>query len=201
MAPKNEHRLAGQWFHTRPIYGYSHTTRTRNASDMADAFIEISFNVATQLVVIVVSRRSDWVPSPPFFSRQSTASCGRLSATMGKQQSGDRIELVYGSLDMLILRTLRWGPTHGHGIAKSIERLSEETLKVEHGSLYPALQRLQQEGWISAEWGVSQNKQRAKYYRLTAAGRRQLVAETSRWERFVRAITGVLRPAGIEEGQ
>src|SRR2546422_1237366 len=99
---------------------------------------------------------------------------------MAKQQSGDRIELVYGSLDMLILRTLRWGPTHGHGIAKSIERLSEETLKVEHGSLYPALQRLQQEGWISADWGVSKNKQRAKYYRLTAAGRRQLVAETSR---------------------
>ena len=120
---------------------------------------------------------------------------------MTRQSSGDRIELVYGSLDMLILRTLRWGPTHGHGIAKSIERLSEETLRVEHGSLYPALQRLQQEGWISADWGVSKNKQRAKYYRLTAAGRRQLVAETSRWERFVRAITGVLRPAEPEEGQ
>ncbi|MGO8788291.1 MAG: PadR family transcriptional regulator [Terriglobia bacterium] len=120
---------------------------------------------------------------------------------MTKQSSGDRIELVYGSLDMLILRTLRWGPTHGHGIAKSIERQSEDTLRVEHGSLYPALQRLQQEGWISAEWGVSQNNQRAKYYRLTAAGRRQLVAETSRWERFVRAITGVLRPAEPEEGQ
>jgi transcriptional regulator len=120
---------------------------------------------------------------------------------MAKHQSGDRIELVYGSLDMLILRTLLWGPTHGHGIAKSIERLSAETLKVEHGSLYPALQRLQQEGWITAEWGVSKNKQRAKYYRLTAAGRRQLVAETSRWERFVRAITGVLQPAGSEEGQ
>jgi len=114
---------------------------------------------------------------------------------MSKQLSQDRIELVYGSLDMLILRTLLWGPTHGHGIAKSIERMSEEALKVEHGSLYPALQRLQQEGWISAEWGVSKNKQRAKYYRLTASGRRQLTAETSRWERYVRAITGVLRPA------
>ncbi len=120
---------------------------------------------------------------------------------MSKQQSRDRIELVFGSLDMLILRTLQWGPTHGHGIAKSIERLSSETLKVEHGSLYPALQRLQQEGWITAEWGVSKNKQRAKYYRLTSAGRRQLVAETSRWERFVRAITRVLQPAGPEEGQ
>jgi transcriptional regulator len=113
----------------------------------------------------------------------------------------DRIELVYGSLDMLILRTLRWGPTHGHGIAKSIERMSEDALRVEHGSLYPALQRLQQEGWISAEWGVSKNNQRAKYYRLTAAGKRQLVAETSRWERFVRAVTGVLQPAEPEEGQ
>jgi transcriptional regulator len=114
---------------------------------------------------------------------------------MPKQQPGDRIELVYGSLDMLILRTLLWGPTHGHGIAKSIERMSEDALKVEHGSLYPALQRLQQEGWVTTEWGVSKNNQRAKYYRLTAAGRRQLVAETSRWERFVRAISGVLRPA------
>ena len=120
---------------------------------------------------------------------------------MTKQQPSDRIELVYGSLDMLILRTLLWGPIHGHGIAKSIERASDETLKVEHGSLCPALQRLQQEGWISAKWGVSKNKHRAKYYRLTAAGRRQFAAETSRWERFVRAITGVLRPAESEEGQ
>ena len=114
---------------------------------------------------------------------------------MTKPQPPDRIELVYGSLDMLILRTLRWGPTHGHGIAKSIERMSGDMLKVDHGSLYPALQRLQQEGWISAEWGVSKTNHRAKYYRLSAAGRRQLVAETSRWERFVRAVTGVLRPA------
>jgi len=114
---------------------------------------------------------------------------------MTKQSPEDRLELVYGSLDMLILRTLQWGPTHGHGIAKSIERMSDDSLKVEHGSLYPALQRLQQEGWITADWGVSKNNQRAKYYRLTASGRRQLTAETSRWERYVRAITGVLRPA------
>ena len=114
---------------------------------------------------------------------------------MAKERPEDRIELVYGTLDMLILRTLRWGPAHGHGIAKSIERSSEDALRVEHGSLYPALQRLQQEGWITAEWGVSKNNQRAKYYRLTPAGRRKLVAETSRWERFVRAVTGVLRPA------
>lgn len=118
---------------------------------------------------------------------------------MTRQSSDDRIELVYGSLDMLILRTLLWGPTHGHGIAKSIERMSEEMLKVEHGSLYPALQRLQQEGWIKGDWGVSENNQRAKYYRLTAAGRRQLAAETSRWERFVRAVTSVISPAEPEE--
>ena len=80
---------------------------------------------------------------------------------MTKQSSGDRIELVYGSLDMLVLRTLLWGATHGHGIAKSIERQSEETLRVDHGSLYPALQRLQEKGWISAQWGVSDNNQRA----------------------------------------
>jgi PadR family transcriptional regulator len=120
---------------------------------------------------------------------------------MNKQTSGDRVELVYGSLDMLILRTLLWGPVHGHGIAKSIERLSEDALKVDHGSLYPALQRLQQEGWITGEWGISKNSQRAKYYRLTKAGRKQLAAETSRWERFVRAISGVLRPVKPEEGQ
>jgi PadR family transcriptional regulator PadR len=120
---------------------------------------------------------------------------------MAKQPSEDRIELVYGSLDMLILRTLRWGPTHGHGIAKSIERMSDDMLKVEHGSLYPALQRLQQEGWITGEWGVSDKKQRARFYRLTATGRRQLVAETSRWERFVQAVTSVLHPAEPEEGK
>jgi PadR family transcriptional regulator PadR len=120
---------------------------------------------------------------------------------MARQPSEDRIELVYGSLDMLILRTLLWGPAHGHGIAKSIERMSEETLKVEHGSLYPALQRLQQEGWITGEWGVSKNNQRAKYYRLTATGRRRLAAETSRWERFVRAVSSVMRPVEPEEGK
>src|SRR5579875_294947 len=118
---------------------------------------------------------------------------------MGKRRSDDRVELIYGALDMLILRTLLWGPTHGHGIAKSIERMSEDALKVEHGSLYPALQRLLQEGWITAEWGVSQNNQRAKYYRLTASGRRKLAAETSRWERFVRAVSSVLRPMESEE--
>jgi len=120
---------------------------------------------------------------------------------MPKKRPAGRIELVYGALDMLILRTLRWGPTHGHGIAKSIERLSDDALKVDHGSLYPALQRLLQEEWITAEWGLSENKQRAKYYRLTPAGRRKLVHETSRWQRFVRAITGVLTPVESEDSQ
>ena len=114
---------------------------------------------------------------------------------MPKKQCESHIELVYGTLDVLILGTLRWGPAHGHGIAKAIERTSEDALRVDHGSLYPALQRLQQEGWITAQWGISANHQRAKFYRLTAAGRRQLVAETSRWERLVRAVAGVLRPA------
>jgi len=117
-----------------------------------------------------------------------------------KSPTQERIELVYGTLDMLVLRTLLWGPAHGHGIAKTIERTSEDALKIEHGSLYPALQRLQQEGWIRAEWGTSTNNRRAKYYRLTASGRRRLTAETSRWERFVRAIGGVLQPARSEEG-
>jgi transcriptional regulator len=118
---------------------------------------------------------------------------------MRKKRVDDRIDLIYGALDVLILRTLQWNSAHGHGIAKSIERMSEDALKVEHGSLYPALQRLLQEGWITAAWGISDNNQRAKYYRLTAAGRRKLTAETSRWDRFVRAVTGVLRPAEVEE--
>jgi PadR family transcriptional regulator, regulatory protein PadR len=113
----------------------------------------------------------------------------------------DDIALVYSSLDMLILRTLVWGPTHGHGIAKSIERLSDDSLKVDHGSLYPALQRLQQERWITSAWGVSKNNQRAKFYRLTPAGRRRLAAETSRWERFARAITAILQPAHSGDGR
>jgi PadR family transcriptional regulator, regulatory protein PadR len=116
---------------------------------------------------------------------------------MPRKQDG-RIELVYGALDMLILQTLRWGPAHGHGIAKSIERTSDDALKVDHGSLYPALQRLLQEKWVKAEWGVSDNNQRAKFYRLTPAGKKKLAAETSRWERFVGAVTGVLRPVEPE---
>jgi transcriptional regulator len=113
--------------------------------------------------------------------------------------SKHKLELAFGSLDLLVLRTLIWGAVHGHGIAKSIERTSEEAFRVDHGSLYPALQRLMQEGWIKAEWGVTENNQRAKYYEITASGRKKLAAETSRWERFARAVASVLKPAGMGE--
>jgi PadR family transcriptional regulator PadR len=107
----------------------------------------------------------------------------------------ERIELLQGTLDLLILRTLASGPSHGHAIAKAIERQSEDVLQVEQGSLYPALHRLIKRGWISAEVGTSENNRRAKFYRLTAKGRRQLHVETTRWEKLARAIANVLKPA------
>jgi PadR family transcriptional regulator PadR len=109
-----------------------------------------------------------------------------------------RIELLQGTLDLLILRTLLLGPTHGHAIAKSIERNSEDVLQVEQGSLYPALHRLIKRGWISAEEGISENNRRAKYYRLTARGRRQLHVETTRWDMLAGAIARILRPVEHE---
>jgi PadR family transcriptional regulator PadR len=107
----------------------------------------------------------------------------------------NRIELLQGTLDMLILQTLQWGHQHGHGIAQAIRANSGELLQVETGSLYPALHRLERQGWLASEWGLSENKQRAKYYRLTAAGKKQLSAEQSKWELLVKAITGVMKPA------
>jgi PadR family transcriptional regulator, regulatory protein PadR len=106
-----------------------------------------------------------------------------------------RVELLQGTLDLLILRTLVFGPGHGHAIAKQIRMLSEEVLTVETGSLYPALHRLEAQGWIAASWETSDKGKRAKYYRLTRTGRKQLVAEQSRWEQFTRAMTRVLRLA------
>ena len=103
--------------------------------------------------------------------------------------------MLQGTLDLLILKTLAIGPAHGHTIAHAIERRSDEVLQVEHGSLYPALHRLENRKWIASFWGTSENNRRARYYRLTPAGRRQLTAQTSRWEALVRAINGVLRPA------
>ena len=111
------------------------------------------------------------------------------------KQSDQRLDLLQGTLDMLILRTLQWGPQHGHGIGQAIRARSEELLKVETGSLYPALHRLVKHGWLKAEWGVSEDNQRAKYYRLTAAGRAQLLREQSRWSQLVEAIGRVMNPA------
>ncbi|HEX7960571.1 MAG TPA: PadR family transcriptional regulator [Terriglobales bacterium] len=101
-------------------------------------------------------------------------------------------EMLQGTLDMLILRTLLFGPAHGHTIAHAIEHASEEVLQVEQGSLYPALHRLEDRGWVSSSWGTSENNRKAKFYKLTAAGRKQLQAETSRWREMVKAIGRVL---------
>jgi transcriptional regulator len=104
-------------------------------------------------------------------------------------------ELLQGTLDLLILRTLAVGPAHGHTIAHAIERQSDAVLQVEHGSLYPALHRLEDRGWIASFWGTSENNRRARYYRLTPRGRQQLSAQTSRWDELVRAVNRILRPA------
>ena len=110
------------------------------------------------------------------------------------------VELLRGTLDLLILRTLLPGPTHGHAIAKHIQRTSEDLLQVETGSLYPALHRLEARGWIEASWDLSAKGKRARFYRLTREGRRQLVAEQSKWETFSRAMRLIVDPAG-QEGQ
>lgn len=117
---------------------------------------------------------------------------------MSTKDEKDRVELLQGTLDLLILRTLRLGPTHGHAIAKTIERNSADVLQVEQGSLYPALHRLIKRGWISVEDGTSENNRRAKYYELTAKGRKQLTVETAKWDKLTRAIARILRPAGQE---
>ncbi len=111
-------------------------------------------------------------------------------------------ELLQGTLDLLILQTLVLGPAHGHTIAYAIEHRSEDVLQVEHGSLYPALHRLEDRGWIASFWGTSENNRRARYYRLTPAGRKQLAHQTSRWDELVRAINRVLRPErAVDSGQ
>jgi PadR family transcriptional regulator PadR len=114
---------------------------------------------------------------------------------MSTKRSLGRIELLQGTLDLLILRTLRWEPAHGHAIAKAIERGSDDVLLVEQGSLYPALHRLIKRGWITFEEGTSENNRRAKFYRLTAKGRKQLDVETSKWDTLARAVGRILRPA------
>src|SRR4030081_534581 len=114
---------------------------------------------------------------------------------MSTKEQKDRIELLQGTLDLLILRTLLLGPAHGHAIAKAIEFNSDDVLQVEQGSLYPALHRLIKRCWISFEDGTSENNRRAKFYRLTPKGRRQLATETSKWDKLAGAIARILRPA------
>ena len=111
-----------------------------------------------------------------------------------RKDEQDRIALLQGTLDLLILRTLLFGPQHGHGITVSIQRQSDDTLLVDHGSLYPALQRLEDQGWIAAEWGTSDNNRRARFYSLTKAGKKQLTAETRQWRRLASAIGRILGP-------
>src|SRR5882724_2713087 len=114
---------------------------------------------------------------------------------MSTQEAKERLELLQGTLDLLILRTLIFGSQHGQGIARAIQQTSDEEFLVEHGALYPALQRLEERGWISAKWGISSNNRKARFYSLTAAGRKQLVKETAKWKRLAAAIGRILDPA------
>jgi PadR family transcriptional regulator PadR len=106
----------------------------------------------------------------------------------------DRIELLQGTLDLLILQVLQWGPQHGHGIGQAIRARSQDVLQIEHGSLYPALHRLEKQGWLGSEWKISEANRRARYYKLRPAGKRQLAAEQSRWKQLVRAVARTMKP-------
>jgi PadR family transcriptional regulator, regulatory protein PadR len=108
--------------------------------------------------------------------------------------SSEKLDVLQGTLDLLILRTLQWGPQHGHGIGQMIRAKSDDLLQIEHGSLYPALHRLKRAGWVDSEWGVTQNNQRAKFYRLTANGKKQLLREESKWDLFVKAMARISSP-------
>ena len=110
----------------------------------------------------------------------------------------NRIDLLQGTLDLIILQTLGWGPRHGYGISQAINANSNDAFKIETGSLYPALHRLEKRGWIASSWGMSENNQRVKSYRLTAAGRKQLSAEQSRWTQFVDAMASLMKPRSHE---
>ncbi|HEY2016229.1 MAG TPA: PadR family transcriptional regulator [Bryobacteraceae bacterium] len=109
-----------------------------------------------------------------------------------KSRYQNRIELLQGTLDMLILQTLQWGPQHGYGIGNAIRANSGEMLKVETGSLYPALHRLEKQGWVKSEWKLTETSQRAKFYRLTPAGKKQLASEADRWSQMTSAIAGIM---------
>jgi transcriptional regulator len=112
-----------------------------------------------------------------------------------RRDDSDRIALLQGTLDLLVLRTLVFGPEHGQGIARAIQHQSEHTILVDHGSLYPALQRLEDKGWIKAEWGVSKNNRKARFYELTKSGRKHLTTQTQQWRRMAMAIGRILGPA------
>jgi PadR family transcriptional regulator, regulatory protein PadR len=114
---------------------------------------------------------------------------------MSDKPGPPRVELMQGTLDMLVLQTLQWGPQHGHGVGQAIRRSSAELLHIERGSLYPALHRLEAQGLIASEWKASELNRRAKYYRLTAAGKKRLADEQSKWKLLVKAVTRVMRPA------
>jgi PadR family transcriptional regulator len=118
---------------------------------------------------------------------------------MAKIPADRRLDLLQGTLDMLVLRTLQWGPRHGHGIGQAIRAQSDDLLRVETGSLYPALHRLVRRRWLKAEWGISEANQRAKYYRLTATGKAQLLRERDKWSQLVHAIGLILNPAPRKE--
>jgi transcriptional regulator len=117
---------------------------------------------------------------------------------MGRNGYRNRVELLQGTLDMLILRTLQWGPAHGYGIVQALRTQSGEALQVETGSLYPALHRLERQGWVRSEWKQSEANQRARYYRITATGKKQLAVDLSRWEQMVAVMGGILKSAPTE---
>jgi PadR family transcriptional regulator, regulatory protein PadR len=106
----------------------------------------------------------------------------------------NRIDLLHGTLDLMILQTLQWGPRHGHGIGQAIRASSRDAFQVEHGTLYPALHRLERRGWLAAEWKISEANRRARYYRLTAQGKKQLSEEQSKWKALVRAVAQTMKP-------
>ena len=115
-----------------------------------------------------------------------------------RERYQNRIELLQGTLDMLILQTLQWGPEHGYGISQSIARRSSDLLQVETGSLYPALHRLERQGWVASQWKQTESNQRAKFYRLTPSGKKQLLSEQERWGQMVNAIAGIMNPSPEE---
>jgi transcriptional regulator len=118
---------------------------------------------------------------------------------MAKTPDYERLDILQGTLDMLILRTLQWGPRHGHGIGQAISQQSDDLLKVETGSLYPALHRLEKRGWLQSKWGISEANHKAKYYELTADGKEQLVRERDRWSQMVDVMGRIMNPAPNEE--